>query len=71
MPNDSRQKQPDQPETDQPQADQPQVDQDAPLPDLNDDFWDALLPDDEHEPLPERGDFWVEQDQQTESSPDA
>ncbi len=37
-----------------------------------DDFWDAFLPDDEHEVLPEPGDFWIDQEQQTEShTPDA
>ena len=29
----------------------------------DEDFWDAFPPDDEIDPLPEQGDFWVEQDQ--------
>jgi len=28
---------------------------------LEDDFLDVFLPDEEQEPLPERGDFWIEQ----------
>ncbi len=31
-------------------------------PELEDDFLDVFLPDDEHEPLPEQGDFWIEID---------
>jgi hypothetical protein len=29
---------------------------------LDDDAWEALIPDDDYEPLPEYGDFWTEQD---------
>ena len=31
-------------------------------PKLDDDLLDAFLPDDEYEPLPESGDFWIEKD---------
>jgi hypothetical protein len=31
-------------------------------PAMNDDDWEALIPDDDYEPLPEYGDFWPETD---------
>jgi len=45
-------------------ADRPdldEIDDDAPL-ELDSDYWDALLPDDDYEPLPEYGDFWIDDD---------
>jgi hypothetical protein len=38
-----------------------EIDDDAPL-ELDSDYWDALLPDDDYEPWPEYGDFWPDQD---------
>jgi hypothetical protein len=35
-----------------------ELDDDSPL-ELDDEFWDALVPDDDYEPLPEYGDFWT------------
>lgn len=35
---------------------------DETLLELNDEYWDALIPDDDYEPLPERGDFWIDGD---------
>ncbi len=36
---------------------------------LDDDRWDAFLPDDDQrDPLPEPGDFWIEFDRQEESA---
>lgn len=40
-----------------------EIDDDAPL-ELDDDYWDALLPDDDYEPFPEYGDFWTDVDGQ-------
>ena len=41
----------------------PDVDDDAPL-ELDDDSWEAFLPDDDElDPIPEPGDFWIEFDQ--------
>jgi hypothetical protein len=37
------------------------IDDDFPL-ELDEDYWNALLPEDDYEPLPEYGDFWTEQD---------
>ncbi len=37
------------------------VDDDTPL-ELDDESWEALIPDDDYEPLPEQGDFWTEDD---------
>jgi len=34
-------------------------DEHTPL-ELEDDRWDAFLPEDDQEPLPELGDFWIE-----------
>jgi hypothetical protein len=39
--------------------DQEEIDDDSPL-ELDDDYWDALIPDDDYEPLPEYGDFWTD-----------
>jgi hypothetical protein len=39
---------------------QPQeIDDDTPL-ELDDEYWEALAPDDDYEPFPEQGDFWTE-----------
>jgi hypothetical protein len=38
-----------------------ELDDDSPL-DLDDECWDALLPDDDYEPRPDPGDFWPHQD---------
>jgi hypothetical protein len=38
-----------------------EIDADWPL-ELDTDYWDALLPDDDYEPCPEPGDFWTEAD---------
>ncbi|MBL9161122.1 MAG: hypothetical protein JNL18_00110 [Planctomycetaceae bacterium] len=35
---------------------------DESLLELDAEYWDALLPDDDYEALPERGDFWTDQD---------
>lgn len=35
---------------------------DETLLELNDEYWDALLPDDDYESLPDQGDFWTDQD---------
>lgn len=35
---------------------------DEALLELNDEYWEALLPDDDYEVLPERGDFWTDQE---------
>ena len=35
-----------------------ELDDDAPL-ELDDEYWEALIPDDDYEPLPEYGDFWT------------
>jgi hypothetical protein len=35
-----------------------ELDDDSPL-ELDDESWDALIPDDDYEPLPEYGDFWT------------
>ena len=41
----------------------PDLDDDTPL-ELDDDSWDAFLPDDDElDPAPEPGDFWMEFDQ--------
>ena len=40
---------------------EPEIDSDFPV-EIDDDAWDAFLPDDDYEPLPEYGDFWTEQD---------
>jgi hypothetical protein len=39
-----------------------EIDDDSPL-ELDDDYWDVLLPDDDYEPLPEYGDFWANEDE--------
>jgi len=36
-----------------------EIDDDTPL-EFDVDYWDALIPDDDYEPLPEPGDFWTE-----------
>ena len=38
-----------------------EVDDDTLL-ELDEEYWEALLPDDDYEPLPEQGDFWTDQD---------
>ena len=43
---------------DRPEPDE--IDDDYSL-DLNDEYWDALLLDDDYEPHPEPGDFWPDQ----------
>ena len=35
---------------------------DETLLELDEAYWEALLPDDDYEPLPEQGDFWTDQD---------
>lgn len=35
------------------------IDDDTPL-ELDDDYWEALLPDDDYEPYPAPGDFWTD-----------
>ncbi len=42
--------------------DMQEIDDDSPL-ELDEDYWDALLPDDDYEPSPEHGDFWTEQEE--------
>ncbi|MBA3480301.1 MAG: hypothetical protein H0T51_00665 [Pirellulales bacterium] len=37
------------------------VDYDTPL-EFDDEYWEALVPDDDYEPVPEDGDFWLEED---------
>jgi hypothetical protein len=37
------------------------IDGDAPL-ELDERYWDALIPEDDYEPAPERGDFWIADD---------
>lgn len=36
-----------------------EIDDDYPL-ELDAEYWDALIPEDEYEPLPEFGDFWTD-----------
>ena len=36
-----------------------ELDADAAL-QLDDDYWEALLPENDYEPLPEYGDFWID-----------
>lgn len=38
-----------------------EIDDDVPL-ELDDEYWEALSPDDDYEPLPEPGDFWTDAD---------
>lgn len=38
-----------------------EVDDDTLL-ELDEEYWEALLPDDDYEPTPEEGDFWTDQD---------
>lgn len=44
-------------------ADPSDLEIDDPLADADDSNWDAFIPDDEYEPLPEPGDFWMEESQ--------
>jgi hypothetical protein len=37
-------------------------DGDEVMPELADEDWEALVPDDDYEPLPDYGDFWIESD---------
>ena len=37
------------------------VDYDTPL-EFDDEYWEALVPDDDYEPQPDHGDFWPEED---------
>jgi hypothetical protein len=37
------------------------VDYDTPL-EFDDEYWEALVPDDDYEPQPDYGDFWPEED---------
>lgn len=36
-----------------------EIDDDAPL-ELDDEYWEAFIPDDDYEPWPEFGDFWTD-----------
>jgi hypothetical protein len=38
-----------------------ELDDDAPL-ELDDEYWEAFVPDDDYEPLPDHGDFWTNDD---------
>jgi hypothetical protein len=40
-----------------------EIDGDTPL-ELDSDYWDALLPDDDYEPFPEHGDFWPDDEEE-------
>lgn len=44
---------------DDPDFEPDEIDDDWPL-ELDDEFWEALKPEDDYEPLPERGDFWTD-----------
>lgn len=44
-----------------PTDDEPELDDDDEV-ELDDECWDALAPEDDYEPLPAPGDFWIEQD---------
>ena len=35
------------------------------LPDFDDEPWEAFVPDDDQEPVPEPGDFWIETDEKS------
>lgn len=35
---------------------------DETLLELDEEYWEALIPDDDYEPTPEEGDFWTDQD---------
>jgi hypothetical protein len=36
-----------------------EIDDDSPL-EFDDEYWEALTPDHDYEPLPEHGDFWTD-----------
>ena len=40
----------------------PELDDETPLELDDDEFWQAIAPDDDYEPVPEPGDFWTEFD---------
>jgi hypothetical protein len=40
----------------------PEAEVEASAPDIDDECWDVLVPDDDYEPIPEPGDFWTDQD---------
>jgi hypothetical protein len=42
-------------------SDPEEIDDDAPF-EFDAEYWDALLPDNDYEPLPEYGDFWPPDD---------
>lgn len=46
-------------------------DSEPPPLDFDDDTWEAFLPDDQPDPLPEPGDFWIETDRLNEHLPAA
>jgi len=42
-----------------PEFDREELDSDAAL-QLDDEYWQALIPEDDYEPFPEYGDFWTD-----------
>jgi hypothetical protein len=43
------------------------IDGDTPL-ELDDEYWEALIPDDDYEPHPDPGDFWTDEPEEVGSS---